>query len=98
MSGTGEAGATGAARLVTVGHGAGDRPSRSNRKLNHVRCAMRALARMRADPDDPHHGTPTGYNYGCRCERCREAKRATYTTEEYRARRRHLDRIRKGHA
>jgi hypothetical protein len=30
--------------------------------------------RRLADPDDPRHGTLTGYtNYGCRCERCKAA-------------------------
>lgn len=33
----------------------------------------RTLARMRANPDDPCHGTHWGYRVGCRCERCREA-------------------------
>ena len=31
---------------------------------------MRALAELEADPDDPRHGTYTGYCYGCRCDRC----------------------------
>lgn len=33
------------------------------------------LAQMLADPYDARHGTTTGYQYGCRCERCLEAKR-----------------------
>lgn len=34
----------------------------------------RALA-----PDDPRHGSMNGYtNYGCRCERCKEAQRENY--------------------
>jgi hypothetical protein len=32
------------------------------------------LAVMRADPDDHRHGTKTGYAYGCRCGRCKDAK------------------------
>lgn len=78
----------------TYEHEAGDRPSRANLKRIRARCIARALARTKADPDDPHHGTATGYNYGCRCERCREAKRATYTTDEYRARARQRWRMR----
>lgn len=41
---------------------------------------------MADDPDDELHGTPTGYNYGCRCDRCREAK--TASTRRYRLRKR----------
>ena len=32
------------------------------------------LAQMLADPSDKHHGTTTGYGYGCRCGRCVKAK------------------------
>lgn len=34
------------------------------------------LAALNANPDDRRHGTTTGYGYGCRCERCREANHA----------------------
>lgn len=29
---------------------------------------------MLENPNDPLHGTPTGYYYGCRCERCKQAE------------------------
>lgn len=35
----------------------------------------RYLAEMIADPSDRRHGTITGYGYGCRCSRCKDARR-----------------------
>lgn len=49
--------------------------NRPYRKAQEIACKERRLAKMRDDPGDPLHGTPTGYNYGCRCERCASAKR-----------------------
>lgn len=40
--------------------------------MSHATC----LAEMQANPDDPRHGSATGYTYGCRCEACAEARRA----------------------
>jgi hypothetical protein len=38
---------------------------------------------MRNDPSHPSHGTSSGYdNWGCRCDRCKKAKRAAMV--EYR--------------
>lgn len=33
------------------------------------------LRDMRANERHPHHGTKTGYGYGCRCDRCKAAAR-----------------------
>ena len=56
------------------------------RKRQTEACKSRRLAKMAEDPGDELHGTPTGYNYGCRCERCREAKVAS--VRRYRLRKR----------
>lgn len=48
---------------------------RPRRKSQEIACKRRRLAKMRDDPGDPLHGTTTGYDYGCRCERCASAKR-----------------------
>lgn len=64
-------------------------------KQRYAASARSALAGMRADPRDRRHGTVTGYNYGCRCGRCRAAKHEWYE-KAYRERRKHLYEIEKG--
>ena len=51
-------------------------------------CRARRLERMRRDPSNPLHGTVTGYTYGCRCDRCREARHEAYLA--YKPRKREL--------
>lgn len=34
---------------------------------------------LASDPNHSHHGSTTGYAYGCRCDECREAKRRSRT-------------------
>lgn len=42
-----------------------------------VKSREKGRAQMAQDPEDPRHGTATGYVYGCPCERCRsEGKEA----------------------
>lgn len=48
----------------------------------YKRAARVALSLMKDNPRDPRHGTVKGYNYGCRCDRCREAKHWNYATRE----------------
>lgn len=38
------------------------------------KCARQREA-LRRNPDDPRHGTRTGYTYGCKCAACKEAAR-----------------------
>lgn len=60
---------------MTRPYGIGLTDYRPRRKSQEIACKRRRLAKMREHPDDELHGTPTGYNYGCRCDRCAAAKR-----------------------
>lgn len=51
---------------------------KARRKVVQYRHRKKVLAEMEADPGHPKHGTLTGYGYGCRCDRCRAAKREWY--------------------
>lgn len=41
-------------------------------KQYRMRRDRKALEQMQ-DPSDRRHGTRTGYVYGCRCDRCKQA-------------------------
>lgn len=64
-------------------------------KQRYAATARAALAEMRADPSDRRHGTATGYNYGCRCDRCRAAKHEWYEAS-YRERKKRLYAVERG--
>ena len=64
-------------------------------KQRYAATVRAALAELRADPSDRRHGTATGYNYGCRCDRCRAAKHEWYETA-YRERKKRLYAVERG--
>ena len=43
-------------------------------KVYRIRRDRKAMSEMQ-DPNDPRHGTRTGYTYGCRCDRCKQTVR-----------------------
>lgn len=45
-----------------------------NSKLASARVA-RYKRQLETNPNDERHGMVTGYKYGCRCQRCRDAYR-----------------------
>ena len=50
------------------------------------RSRQKALLELLCFPDDPRHGSVTGWVYGCRCDRCRAAYRE-YETRRMNGRR-----------
>lgn len=54
----------------------------------------RGLRQLQEDPEDPRHGTPTGYIYGCRCERCRDNWNDMRRTQDRKAKKRRRGRPR----
>ena len=49
-----------------------------------ARSREKRSADMEADPEDPRHGTFTGYNCGCKCERCRALGSVVHRRNELR--------------
>lgn len=45
------------------------------RKDRQRRWEIRMALEMEKDPRHPLHGTPTGYNIGCRCGKCKAAEK-----------------------
>lgn len=39
------------------------------------RWQQKTMSKMEGDPNHPMHGTRTGYQVGCRCQRCRAARK-----------------------
>ena len=51
--------------------GDGDRLAAQVRAALDMDQALARVMHLRLDPDDPRHGTYTGYSKGCRCDRCK---------------------------
>lgn len=57
-----------------------------------------SIRAFKENPDDKRHGTPTGYKYGCRCDRCKEAGIADARERKERKRERDFARFREENA
>ena len=58
------------------------REAHPEKNAEYVRSAQaRAVEALANDVSDARHGTTTGYAYGCRCDRCKEARRKYATTK-----------------
>ncbi|MGV0581927.1 hypothetical protein ABQE57_24775 [Mycolicibacterium elephantis] len=51
-------------------------PERARESQRRQQRAERRKSELDANPDDPGHGTLTGYHCGCKCQRCKAANAA----------------------
>lgn len=49
------------------------RNNKANVRKSQVKRYEEYVYQMQQDPNDPRHGTRTGYTYGCRCDKCKAA-------------------------
>lgn len=48
---------------------------RKHKSQIRAKCVQKRLKEMQANENDKAHGTRTGYIYGCKCDRCKQASK-----------------------